>query len=607
MEKKKITYNQIHIGLSVVCILIIVLLIAWGYTSPILTSESDTYVLSCFHEGWSQQIGDTELALDNIQEYVEVEEGESLVFKCTLPEIVDEKAFLFYSINKEVECYVDGVKVQEFMMQEGFEILKTPGSAWNQVDLDSSMSGKTCTLIFTSEIGQYNFLCDIYFLDSLYVDTIRISYCWRNVLSVLGIMIIVMLLLLVSLVEERARRRRYLYAIARCFFVIVLWLLAELNAYDLIFARPVISFMLGEVFKRLIPITLLYIARNSTDQIWHPKIFKSITIVAWMNLFIPLLMQFTLGISFLEMKQMNYFVTIGIYVILLFIILEKASNFEKLRCEEYPSLALPILIVSSGIDGTILYFESVYVPFLGVWTAAGSCIFALVTLVILTYINVCTAREKLEIEQLCRDLENTTLVKQIEAHFIFNVLNTISAYCKTEPEAADKAIKDFSIYLRSYLQLINCKENIPIKEELEFVEKYLEIQQIRLGSKLKFSFATDFLDFEIPPFTVHTIVENAVKHGIFSSEKGGEVTISTKKDGDIVKLLIVDTGVGFDTSSPTKETSIGISNTKRRLEIMRNASIEISSIIGVGTIVMIKIPIEKMGDIDANRSNLWSK
>lgn len=86
-------------------------------------------------------------------------------------------------------------------------------------------------------------------------------------------------------------------------------------------------------------------------------------------------------------------------------------------------------------------------------------------------------------------------------------------------------------------------------------------------------------------------MENSVLHGIKPKPQGGTIMISVKRENDIAKIIISDTGMGFDINNKTKKTSLGVSNAKRRLEIMRNGSIDISSNVGEGTTVEINVPI----------------
>lgn len=580
------------IGKYIFVIAILLAITIWGCTSPKVSSNSDIYIIEYFHEGWSQQVGDALIPLDDIHSFEPVDVGESLIFTCTLPEIEDGEVFLFYSIDKEVQCYVGDTLIQNFTMQEGYSFLDTPGSAWNQVDLDRSMSGKTFTIIFHSPLGNYNSLCNIYLIDAQYVNTVRLENIWLVILSIFSITSVMMVILFTGIVAKIPHRVRYLLSIAQYFSVVLAWLLAEVNAYDLIFMRPIISYLLGEVFRYLLPLALLYLAKNSTNNYWHPRLLNSLRVLAWTNFIGAFILQFVFDISLLELNIARIIISSIINICLLFIVAEKFLHFKTLHYEEYPCLILPVLILLGGVDTTILFLNKGYHPFLGVWTAVGCITFSVLTLLLLTDINARIVSEKEEIEQTCRDLENNMLSNQIEAHFIFNVLNTISAYYKTDPGEADFTIKTFASYLRTYLSLITRKDNIPFQKELDLVKDYLIIQQKRFGENVSFVFHNEYMDFELPPFSVYTLVENSVIHGIKNNQQDGTITISTKKEGDFVHIIIADNGAGFDTSILTKTTSVGLSNTIRRMEIMSHATITIESSIGIGTKTLIMLPIE---------------
>ncbi|WP_409967749.1 histidine kinase [Bengtsoniella intestinalis] len=590
IEQSWRTWWKIGRGVAVVAIIIVA--VVWVCSSPRVSSAEETFQTEFFHSGWSQQVGDTQIPLDDIQDYIPVGVGESLIFTCTLPEFGDGQVFLFYTVDKEVRCYVDGELIQNFTMQEGYTILDTPGSAWNQVDLDCSMSGKSCTLVFTSPLGDYSSLCSIHFIENQYVNNVRLHCFWQDAASACVLFLVLVIIILVAFFTQQPYRKRYLLSLAQYFLVVLGWILAELNAYDLIFFRPVGSYLLGEIFRRLIPLALLYLTKNSTQYYWHPKVFKLLRIVAWGNFFIPLALQFTLGVSLLELRTVHTGVAMLVNIVLLLIAGEKLLHFKALQYKEYPCLAIPILIIFSSVDHAISYLNTAYYPFSGIWTGIGAIVFGVVTFAILTHINSKMEQEKESLAQNCRDLENATLGKQLEAHFIFNVLNTISAYCKTDPKEADRGIVAFASYLRTYLHLIKQTDNIPFRQEVCLVKEYLTMQQMRFGDELKFQFDTEYLDFDIPAFSVYTLVENAVIHGIRKQNNGGMITISTVKTGGVILVTIADTGAGFDTTLPIKETSVGVRNTKNRLALMNNATLNIESDIGCGTTVTVTIPSE---------------
>ncbi len=582
-----------HFFLYLLPVLILIVLIGWGYSSPAQSSATLIYAPHVFHSGWSQQIGDETIPLDDIHDFLPVGAGESLVFTCTLPEIKTGDVLLFYSVNKEVLCSVDGVVIQDFLIPEGLSILKTPGSAWNQVDLDSSMSGKECTLIFHSPLGEYNGLSELYLIQEDYVNTVRIKALWVGGLSAVLVLMAAFVVIGAMFATNIPHRKRYFSAITLYFLLVLLWMLARMNFYDIFTDRPIISYLFVEFFRRMIPLAIIYVSINSTNRIWHPKIIKGLIYGAWANLLTIIVLPVFFGVSILELVGIHYVVSMITLTALCLITMEKAVKFKTMNYDEYPFLAVPFLLMGGIIDiqGSYTVVESH--PFGGIASAIGCILFAMATFAISSYISSCMAEEKKRLELQCIDLENATLVNQIGAHFIFNALNTVSAYCKTDPAKADEAVKALANYLRSYLYLVGTTQNISFETELEMVENYLVLQQMRFGDKIQYAFDTDFEDFELPPFVVHTFVENSVLHGFRRARTSGTVTISSKYVDDMIQIIVADDGVGFDINQLPKTSSVGMQNAMRRLDLMRHGTITIDSTIGVGTTVTLTLPAEE--------------
>ncbi len=431
--------------------------------------------------------------------------------------------------------------------QEGFEILKTPGSTWCQIDLDSSMSGATCTLVFNSPVGNYNYLGDIYLLENQYVDTIRFEYLWTTAISLIILFVFMLMALLLGIFNFIQERRKFLLLLAQYISLVILWVLAELNVYDIFFSRPIVSYLLGEVFRRMVPIAFIYFVHYSMKNEEDSRVLKVLKILCWLNLIVPFVLLFSLGIPLIKTKFLEVCLLVIVSISLLIVIGKKCKNYNKLEYEEYHCLAFLILIITNTTECLNFYFCDTYQSFMGMRIAIGASLYCAVTFAIMTYIS---------------------------AHIA-------------------KAITSFASYMRKYLVLIRQRVNIPFVKELELVEGYLRIQQMRLGSRLDFTFDAEVLDFQIPPFVVHTVIENAIVHGISKKNEGGTINISTKLHGDYIEIVISDTGIGFDVDISKSETSVGLENARKRLEIMRKGSLTIDSNIGEGTVVTITVPVEE--------------
>ena len=185
--------------------------------------------------------------------------------------------------------------------------------------------------------------------------------------------------------------------------------------------------------------------------------------------------------------------------------------------------------------------------------------------------------------------------RQMQPHFIFNTLSLIRYQCLNSPEEAAETINDFSDYLRSTTDLMLETECISFERELDIVKNYIRIQKKRFEDELSAEYNISDTDFDVPPYSVQTMVENAVLHGIRDGNSGkGKVIISTKKTKKQHIITIEDDGCGFDTSLLDKKSkkNVGIKNTAQRIEVMCRGTLTVESSPGTGTKVTITIPSE---------------
>lgn len=186
--------------------------------------------------------------------------------------------------------------------------------------------------------------------------------------------------------------------------------------------------------------------------------------------------------------------------------------------------------------------------------------------------------------------------QQIQPHFIFNSLAVIKHLCSKNPDEARTAIDEFSGYLRSSTDMMNSSECVPVERELDLVKHYIYMQKKNFGDSIEFSYDIKDTDFSVPPFSLQTSVENALKHGLRSTVmENGKLDIRTYRSGNEHIIEIEDNGIGFDTSildDDSHDNCVGIRNTKERLRLLCDGTIDIRSEIGKGTVVTIKIPEE---------------
>jgi two-component system LytT family sensor kinase len=193
----------------------------------------------------------------------------------------------------------------------------------------------------------------------------------------------------------------------------------------------------------------------------------------------------------------------------------------------------------------------------------------------------------------------SALSSQINPHFLFNTLNTVSSLIRTNPDKARQVVYRLSSILR---RLLRTTDNFaPLRDELSFIDDYLSIEIARFGDKLRFSKEIDesALDCQVPTMILQPLIENSIKHGLAAKLEGGTVRLTgaTRNDGDERRLVLAveDDGVGIDEArlgTILQQAGIGVSNVNERLQVLFGGSyrLEIASRPGVGTRTEIEFP-----------------
>ena len=184
------------------------------------------------------------------------------------------------------------------------------------------------------------------------------------------------------------------------------------------------------------------------------------------------------------------------------------------------------------------------------------------------------------------------MISQIQPHFIYNCLSSISYLCTKDPMLASEAIDDFSDYLRVNFSNISQVKIVPFSKELEHTKKYLKLEKMRFEERVNVIYDIQVFDFNIPSLTLQPMVENAVKHGICKKTEGGTVIIKTSQTDKEYIIEVIDDGVGFDTTVEISDDQVhvGLKNVNDRLKSMMNGYIEAKSKINEGSHITIHIP-----------------
>ncbi len=205
--------------------------------------------------------------------------------------------------------------------------------------------------------------------------------------------------------------------------------------------------------------------------------------------------------------------------------------------------------------------------------------------------------------KLASKAELKALYAQINPHFLFNTLNTITFLVRTEPDVARELLIKLGVLFRTAMH--KAGKNITIAEELDHVRAYLTIEKARYDDKLVIyeDISESVLKYMIPSLTIQPLVENAIKHGLQPREEGGYIILKAVELQNCVEIQVIDNGVGMDLTShhPLNEPAgdcIGLVNVQERLCSQYGQGMEIISSPRQGTTVIIRLPKheQELGD-----------
>jgi len=273
------------------------------------------------------------------------------------------------------------------------------------------------------------------------------------------------------------------------------------------------------------------------------------------------------------------------FVLIILTVIEFVSYGQRFRRQNRLSLYATLFLIVAGI--LIQELWGVRVAYL-----------ALTLGMALLYIHN-TEFSQLAADDALKEQRISLMLSQIRPHFLFNTLAVIREIYRSDPEKGDTAITEFAGFLRHNMEALSVEKPIPFTEELDFVRRYLDLQMLRFGDELTVNYDLEATDFSLPVLTLQPIVENAVTYGVRKQRKrSGIVTIRSLERDERFEIHVIDNGPGFDPETLTEENQeahIGLKNVRERLRHTCGGELEVNSVCGTGTTVILIIP--KEGDV----------
>ncbi len=513
-------------------------------------------------------------------------------FRFSLEEVAYDSTLTFFFSHQNAVVRLDGEQVYSLQASPRMAIVRTPGCNWAMIPLYREDTGKEVLVELTSIYKGYQDQEIEFYVGSKY------AVCAAQLLRSLPEMLLSFLNILVGLLLMMAglyfsRKHiadRGLYALGLLAISLGLWNFTQTRFAPILLEGHT-------VFLYYVSLTMLMssiLPLIKSIRLPRKRAFRSILnelcLFAVLCDVIQLLLQLTGTLDLRRTLPLTHAMLI-IGAVLLVI----KGFVSQLRGWQTGSRQQGNLIWLLGLgvlaDLAIYYFD-------GQSSGLPATLFALFLYTLSEGIHLFTGyvRQQHMLEEKENQLAMsrvTTMMSQIRSHFVFNILNAISGMCKYDPEKADETVVRFARYLRNNIDIMEDDQSIPFSAELERLEDYVILEQMRFGDRIRFETDIEIDDFRLPPLIVQPVVENAIKHGLSRKTEGGTIVLRTRDLGGAVTVTVEDDGVGFDTGQPGDAHSIGLKNIRFRLEHLVHGTLDIASEPGVGTVVTITIPREE--------------
>lgn len=579
---KKDRYMKMQVALFIIIgILIASLLLFLGFTPNVEIKQS-------------REANHYEVVDDVIYEKIIDESAPSGVirqFRFTIEEwAAYDTTLIFRFSHQNAEVYLDGEQVYTLCTSPALSIVKTPGANWAMIPLYREDIGKSVVVNLTPVYENYQEQ-EINFLVGSKLAVYKAQFA-KSILAmfVSSMDILAGLFLLCVALYFSAKKSECdgFYALSFLAISLGLWNFTQTEFASFILNNKntfmyYISFtMLIASIMPLIKSVKIY-SENSMS-----KLFNQWCIFCGLISIVQLVLQLFGILDLRETIKITHSLMIISAIFLIIISVIDWRNRSYTAHNPQRSSYIWLLGVGVLLDMIVYYIGD----------NSSGILFVLLTILfyvlmegIQMFFSYTKQQQILEEKETQLTLSRiTTMMSQIRSHFVFNILNAISGMCKYNPEKADETIVRFARYLRNNIDIMEDDRPIAFTTELTCLEDYVILEQVRFGAHIEFYTDVKIENFFIPPLILQPIVENAIKHGLRKKLSGGTIVLRTWEDGETIKISIEDDGVGFKSAELEKETSVGLKNIRYRLQHLMHGTLDITSEVGVGTIVTITIP-----------------
>lgn len=579
---KKTLYKEIQIILfSAIAVLSIVLLLYLWITPNV--SVSQTRELTGYEkveDAVYEKIEDPASPIGTVREFR---------FQLT-DEIQQDTTLMFKFSHQYADVYLGEENVYSLRMSEELSMIRTPGTNWAMIPLYREDAGKEVRVVLMPVYEQYQDQKTEFLIGSklaLYRDQLKKS-ALEIALSLINVLVGLLLLGVAVYFSRKKLENGGFYALAILAVVLGLWNFTQTDFAPFILReKGTFVYYVSLVLLMICVLPLIKSVRRPKKNPFS-DLLENWCILCGVLGIIQLVLQLCGVYDMREMLKITH----GMIIVSSLVLIANGVMFglRPLKEGEQSGRLKGVWMLGVGalLDMIFYYARN---------TSSG-LLFVLLSIFIYVLIegirmffDYTSQKQKLEEKETQLTLSRiTTMMSQIRSHFVFNILNAISGMCKYDPEKADETIVRFARYLRRNIDIMEDDRPNLFQTELEHLEDYVVLEQVRFGDKIEFYSDVKVDQFRIPPLILQPIVENAIKHGLTKKPNGGIVILRTWEEDGNIKISVEDDGVGFEPSELEKKSSIGLKNIRYRLYHLMHGTMEIESHTGVGTTVTLTIP-----------------
>lgn len=505
---------------------------------------------------------------------------------CQLPEQIPQDSILcFFSGKQRGSLWIGEQRVLTWGSQT------YPASAGSQyifVPLTSQDGGRPVYIDFTVNHSSFPNRAPNVWLGPVQLVLREI---WRAsfgglVLSLLVFLIGVLSIVLSFYYHQSAKGAISIRFSGAFLFLLSLWGISQTGLPGLFSSGPWFLILLESIPLLGMPICIVLAFRPLTGSFAFQQEYDSFFVL------FTLYFLFALGADCLGLACLPDLSVWGILFFAIFVVYVGVFGFLDFQAGAAFSKPQRILHSSLLLDATVCIILAVCfaaffgtVRFQNLFLGIGYAVSAAIT-----FLLFYEMRTLLQIQEDLTQSRITLLLSQIKPHFLYNTLNSIRTLIRTDAEAADVLVYNFSRFLRSNMLSISNQDLIPFAKELDHIQSYVRIEETCFP-KLKVHFDIQAHNFNVPPLTIQPLVENAIKHGVLKQARGGTVFLRSYETRLGYCVEIEDDGVGFLVEQVGNGAGgHGLDNVKSRLEYQCGAQLSIASAPGEGCKALVVFP-----------------